>query len=45
MQLEWLVTDVAPVGSPDRAENCYFGDDFGRFVSNSGRFCDQGVTL
>ena len=30
MKIEWLVADVTPVGSPDRAECAmYFGDDFG----------------
>ena len=29
MKIEWLVTDVAAVGPPGRAETCYLGGDFG----------------
>ena len=25
MKIEWLVTDVTPVGSPDRAERLFWG--------------------
>ena len=47
MRIEWLVTYLTPVGSPDRAERAtYFGGGFcGAFFANSGRICGQGATL
>ena len=46
MKLEWLVTNVTAVGSPDRAERAIFGVILaGRFLANSGRIFGQGATL
>ena len=44
-KLEWLVTDVTAVGSPDRAERGILGDGFGPFLANSGHFCGRGASL
>ena len=46
MKIEWLVTNVTAVGSPDRAEHAilrvfWLGD----FLANSGPICGQGANL
>ena len=45
MKTEWLVTDVTPVGSPDRADRAILGVTLDVFLANSGHFCGQGATL
>ena len=46
MKIEWLISDVAPVWSPDRAEHAIWGVILdGRFLANSGHICSRGVTL
>ena len=46
MKLEWLVTNVTAVGSPDRAERAIFGVIWmGVFLSNPGSSCGRGATL
>ena len=48
MKTEWLVTNVTPVGSPERAERDILGIILDVFSANSGRFlvmeplCDVG---
>ena len=44
-KIEWLVTNVTPVGSPDRAKVDILVMILGVFVVNSGCFCDRGSTL
>ena len=44
--MEWLVTDVTAVGSPDRAGRAILGCDFGwEFFVNLGRICGRGATV
>ena len=38
MKIKWLVTDVTPVGSPDRAERAILVMIFGIFWADSGPF-------
>ena len=46
MQIEWLVTDVTDVGSPDKAERAILRVILAElFLVNSGHFCCQGATL
>ena len=47
MKIEWLVTNVTAVRSPDRAERASLKVVLaGRFFwTNSGRICGRGVTL
>ena len=42
VKLEWLVTDVAAVRSPDRAEHAIMGVILaGCFLASSGRICGR----
>ena len=43
MEIEWLVTKITAVGSPDRAERAILG--VGVFLANLGHFCSQGAIL
>ena len=46
MKIEWLLTDVTVVGSPDRAERAILGVILAwRFLANSGRICGRGAAL
>ena len=46
MNIEWLVTDVTVVVSPDRAKRAILELILaGRFFANSDRICGRGVTL
>ena len=46
MKLEWLVTDVTAVQSPDRAERAMVKVILAEhFLANSGRICAWGVIL
>ena len=46
MKIEWLVSDVTAVGSPDRSERAILGMIVaGRFLANSGCICGRGATL
>ena len=46
MKIEWLVTNVIVVGSPEKAERAVLEVGFvGQFLANSGNFCDRGTTL
>ena len=45
MKIEWLVADVTPVRSPDRAERDILGIIFGRFLANSGHIRGRGATV
>ena len=44
LKIEWLVADVAPVVSPDRAERNILGMILGMLSANSGRICGRGAT-
>ena len=45
MRIEWLVTDVTAIGSPDRAERAILGGDFGsNCLANSGHINGRGAT-
>ena len=42
MKIEWLVTDIPAVGSPDSAERAILGMILaGRFLVNSGHICGR----
>ena len=46
MNIEWLVTNVTAVGSPDRAERAVLGLILARcFFANSGCIYSRGATL
>ena len=46
MKIEWLVTDVTAVGSPDRAERAILGVILaGHFLAGSGQICGRGGIL
>ena len=47
MTLEWLVTDITALRSPDTAESAISGGDFGwaNFLANLGRICGEGATI
>ena len=45
LKTEWLVDDVHTCWVPWESGSWYFGDDFGRFLATSGRFCVRVTTL
>ena len=46
MKIEWLVTNVTAVGSPDRADRAILEVILAwLFLANSGRICGQGATF
>ena len=46
IKMEWLVTDVTPVRSPDRAECAILGLILaGSFLANSCHICGRGAIL
>ena len=45
MKMEWLVADVTPVRSPDRAEHGILEMNVDVFVVNSGCYGGQETTL
>ena len=46
MKTEWLSTNMAAVGSPDREERAILGVILTvQFLANLGRICGQGATL
>ena len=48
MKPDWLIADVTPAGSPDRAERAILGmmlgvfGQFRAFLADSGHFCGRG---
>ena len=46
MKIEWLVTDVTAVESPDRVESAILGVILAEpFLANPGCICGRGATL
>ena len=46
VKIEWLISNVMAVGSPDIAERAILGLIFaGRCFKNSGCICGRGATL
>ena len=45
MKIEWLITNVSPVGSPRQIKSKIILGDFGCFSTNSGQYCGPGVFL
>ena len=45
MKIEWLVTNVTPVVSPDKTKRDIFRVIFDVYLANSGHFCGQEASF